>query len=564
MFPEITPSFTVPASARVFTIGSCFARNIERHIDRLGYDVPMLRFAVPETESNALRPNAILNRYTPPAILQDIVWTAKVASKGGKVGLKECESFLFRVDESQWIDLGLAQFRPVTPERFLQRRQQIFNIFKEIFRSDVVVITLGLIEAWVDLETGHYIQEAPIQRAFARVPERFAFETLDYARCLESLTAAVALVRKRNPRARFLVTTSPVPMGRSFNEGDVIINNMTSKSVLRAAAAALVKTHEGMDYFPSYESVMLTKSWDIWESDRIHVTEAFVGKIVGHLVRSYFTEGSGARILHQRAFTALKDQDLPRARELIAEALADAPGDAEVRLLHAQILTASDDPAGAETVLHELIASAPGNAALHDQLSRTLIAQKKLDEAVVAAQAAARLAPKEARYFIQLGEMLFAAGRLQRALYAFRRAIQLSPHRPRLLLQASRIEMRLGRTEEALATAAEVARRMPDNAEILAHYAETLAHGGRLGEARGVFSRAITLAGGRADLPARFSVLLAAHGEPQEALSHAEEAVRRAPEDARAQLWLERLRRGETSAPPAFAPAAFAEESAAA
>lgn len=553
MFPALTPSFTVPAGARIFTIGSCFARNIERHIDRLGYDLPVLRFAVPETECNALRPNAILNRYTPPAILQDVLWTDAVARRGGKVRLADCEPFLFRAGETQWIDLGLAQFRPVSPARFLERRQQIFDIFREMFRAELVVLTLGLIEAWFDRETSQYIQEAPVQRAFARVPERFVFETLSYEQCLDSLTRAVAAIRARNPQARFLVTTSPVPMGRSFNEGDVLVNNMTSKSVLRAAAAALVRAHEGMDYFPSYESVMLTKSWDIWESDRIHVSEAFVGKIVAHLVSHYFPAGSPARMLQQRAFTALKDNDAAAALALVEEALALTPEDAALRLLQAQCLTALGNPAAAEAIVDALIAADPANAALHYERSLVLEAQTKTDAAIEAVQAAGRLAPREARHFIRQGELLFAAGRFQRALYAYRRAVQLSPHRPRLLLRVSRLELRLGRKEEALATAAEVAQRNPGNAEILAHYAETLAHAGRLAEARAIFATAAGRAAERADLAARFSVMLAAHGAPEEARHWAEEATRRAPDDARARAWLERLRGGDVSAPPVFA-----------
>jgi hypothetical protein len=43
-WPVITPRFKISRNSRVFTIGSCFARNIEYHLAQLGLDVPVHRF----------------------------------------------------------------------------------------------------------------------------------------------------------------------------------------------------------------------------------------------------------------------------------------------------------------------------------------------------------------------------------------------------------------------------------------------------------------------------------------------------------------------------------------
>ena len=77
VWPVITPSFELTPGGKIFTIGSCFARNIEEHMQRLGFEIPMLKFRVPAEEWGA-RANGILNKYTPAAIFQEIDWTKNI------------------------------------------------------------------------------------------------------------------------------------------------------------------------------------------------------------------------------------------------------------------------------------------------------------------------------------------------------------------------------------------------------------------------------------------------------------------------------------------------------
>src|SRR5262249_37337365 len=41
------------------------------------------------------------------------------------------------------------------------------------------------------------------------------------------------------------------------------------------------------DYFPSYESVMLTRRPEVWEDDLIHVAPAFIGRVMLRVADSY-------------------------------------------------------------------------------------------------------------------------------------------------------------------------------------------------------------------------------------------------------------------------------------
>lgn len=304
VWPAFSPRFVVPAAGSVFTIGSCFARNIEEHVARLGFRVPTLDFTVPEAERAGGRGNAVLNKYTPAAIRQEFEWTRRVLEAGGTVTADHVAPLAYTCNDGSQIDLQLGGFRPVSPERLLARRQELFDVFRHAFTADCVVLTLGLVEAWIDETTGLAIQQAPVQPAFRRALARFSFRRLDFATCLAQVQAAIDTVRALNPAATFLITTSPVPLDRTFTDEDVITATMYGKSVLRAVCGEIVAANEGVDYFPSYESVMLTRDWSVFQSDRRHVSDAFVGKIVQRLVDTYFREAPAERRAAHAAYMA--------------------------------------------------------------------------------------------------------------------------------------------------------------------------------------------------------------------------------------------------------------------
>ena len=77
--PEWQPSFQIAPDAQVFAIGSCFARNIESELLRLG-----VRVTSAETDSELLeiRTNlhlGLLNKYNPASIHQELAWAAEIS-----------------------------------------------------------------------------------------------------------------------------------------------------------------------------------------------------------------------------------------------------------------------------------------------------------------------------------------------------------------------------------------------------------------------------------------------------------------------------------------------------
>ena len=324
-FPDPRQEFKLPATSSVFTIGSCFARNIEEHLALIGCDVPTLSFSVPKSEWRA-RPNGILNKYTPASIYQEIAWAHRI-HVAGEFTPADCDELRWDLPNGDVIDLQLGGNQPVSESRFLERRRQVFELFRQAFSADCVTLTLGLIESWRDTRTGLHIQSAPVSRELFRHADKFEFALLDYEECLKFAVGAIEKVRDQNPECRILVTTSPVPMEKTFTEDDVVIANTTSKSILRSVADQVSKLFEGVDYFPSYEAVMLNDRSAVFEDDNLHVKDSFVGQIVQHLVSCYFESPNPVQNLLQRAAIDLTDKssDHSAIKELLA---ADpAPGD---------------------------------------------------------------------------------------------------------------------------------------------------------------------------------------------------------------------------------------------
>jgi len=283
--PILRPRFRLKRGAKIFTIGSCFARHIETHLQQFGFDVPMLSLRVPPEEFSPAP--AILDKFTPLSALQEIERTLAMIKNPRQID-RISDEVLFPIMDKKVIDLELREFVPVTKQRARQRRREIFNVFKNVFDADCVVITLGLVECWLDKKTGRAIQEAPHALAMRRAKDRFVLKILDVQETLKAAEHAVRLLLKHGrPDMNILLTVSPVPLRVTFSGMDVVVANAYSKAVLRTVAQTLYDKFERVDYFPSYEMVTVSRSADVWEGDLIHVNDRFVANIVEVLVRDY-------------------------------------------------------------------------------------------------------------------------------------------------------------------------------------------------------------------------------------------------------------------------------------
>lgn len=168
------------------------------------------------------------------------------------------------------------------------RRRIAQQLVRNAARAKVVILTLGLVEAWRHRPTGLFANRAH-PTLFNRYKDQFEFVKLDYVDTLECLEGMRRIIARHAAHpVQFVVTVSPVPLAATFTDEDVVIANTYSKSTLRAAASDFVDKHADVHYFPSYEIVLNTERGLAWRPDRIHVQRDTVRYIVNKFVGQYY------------------------------------------------------------------------------------------------------------------------------------------------------------------------------------------------------------------------------------------------------------------------------------
>jgi hypothetical protein len=277
VFPVHNRKFSVRFSPdqTVFTIGSCFARNIEEALFEKNVSLPTRAFSVPRNEWK-LRPNGLLNEYNPGTISQRILY----ALQGRDF---PAETIVPTGDLFTDLLLPFGGISNVSRDRALERRAQIKTVYDHLPKSDLVIITLGYIEAWYDTETKVFLNRAPPLRFGSASPERFVLRQLDVVECLSLLEEAIGALGEAGIKT--ILTVSPVPISLTFTSQDCVIANEYSKSVLRVCAERLCR-FEHVDYFPSYE-IVRSGGVSAYVTDQVHVKDSLVREIVRYMVSSY-------------------------------------------------------------------------------------------------------------------------------------------------------------------------------------------------------------------------------------------------------------------------------------
>lgn len=279
--PSFTPSFSLSPGQRVFTIGSCFARNIEEHLAVAGFEVAPLVFSVPDGEWQGVRANGILNKYTPAVIRSELERAASVDEEADRRCLVDSA-------DGRVVDLQLAANVAVTAERGLERRRQVSTLFRRAFDAEVVVITLGQTESWWDAVAEMHLNVFPPAIVHRHHIGRFFFEQLGYAHCLADVEASVELLLSIGCPKRILLSVSPVPLGRTFAGGDALTAYLGSKSILRAVAEAVTARYDEVDYLPTYEAMMLSDRRLVFDPN-LHIHDDAVGRVVASALDAYLS-----------------------------------------------------------------------------------------------------------------------------------------------------------------------------------------------------------------------------------------------------------------------------------
>lgn len=440
------PTFTIAPDDKLMTIGSCFAREIEKALAARGFDLPTTALVLPPEERASATANEILNKYTIHSMANEIEWAFENPNFAP-------EDLFVTAGEGLWHDPHLiANMEPVTLERAIERRGQVLDIMRRLPECRVVVITLGLAEAWFDTKLGIYLNVMPPQAALSAEPDRFRLDVLSYDDITDGIERFLGLVRKYgHPDHKVIMTVSPVPFKASFSGGDAIAANTYSKAVQRAAAGAAVARHDNVDYFPSYEIVTITDRKVAFKIDNIHVNEDVVKEIMRRVVTHYVpslevedAEGAAPAV--------------EKTRDPFSAAAIQGAGYAA---LEAEDWALAANHFSALLLRHKASMKVPAVRNAYSGLIQALLGAKQTKEAIRFAEAWYAEEPDHGSAAAMLSKVHERAGNKGKALEWAEKAISAQPENANYLQRAAVLLNRAGRKEEAHAMAETALKLMP-------------------------------------------------------------------------------------------------------
>lgn len=287
--PVTSVRFTIDATDRVATGGSCFAQHISNRLSRAGF-----HYFVAESGDHlgvdARRPQGYGvfscrygNIYTSRQLLQ--LFQACFEQR------THVEDAWLRSD-GRFVDPLRPQVTPdgwTSIEAVRDDRQRHLAAVRRMFEQcDVFVFTLGLTETWRSRVDGTVYPLAPGVAGGSFDPSLHEFVNLGIHDVLADMDAFLAGLRTINPSVRVLLTVSPVPLIATYEDRNVLVATTYSKSVLRVAADMACRTFDWVDYFPSYEIITGSYANSVYyEDDYRGIRDIGVDHVMRCFMRHY-------------------------------------------------------------------------------------------------------------------------------------------------------------------------------------------------------------------------------------------------------------------------------------
>ena len=274
-------------TSKVFTMGSCFAREIERALRKRKGNITSMNNSLTNTrefhDASGNFKSGFFHRYTPTAMLQELqIACTDVPEWDIKQSLIFNNGEVF--EDFNYCEVGFpADLNSITYRRRIAN--QLVSNFKS---SDVIILTLGLNESWLHKPTGLHCNRIN-PKILHKSKEDFELHILSHTEVSSCLKEIHALISKFHVSGKFelVLTVSPVPMRASFHTTDIVLSNEYSKSTLRSAVGEFCMSHDNVSYFPSYEMVRYSKPNLAWRPDRVHINPEMVQKIVDCFIETY-------------------------------------------------------------------------------------------------------------------------------------------------------------------------------------------------------------------------------------------------------------------------------------
>jgi len=321
--PVIAAPYRIQKTDRIATAGSCFAQHVARYLRNAG-----LNFLVTETA----------HPVTPPELAEQYGYGLFSARYGNIYTARQLLQLFqraygrFTPREDYWQEGDgryTDPFRPrIQEDRFqtleelrADREYHLRCVRRAFEELDIFVFTLGLTECWVSREDGAAYPICPGTGGGEFDAAKYTFVNFDVAAVTSDLEQFLALLRSVNPRARTILTVSPVPLVATAEDRHVLVATTYSKSVLRVAAEAVAQSCPDVTYFPSYEIVTGSFSRGAYFADDGRtVLESGVAHVMRIFMRHFTELGEGEMAPAARPVDVHPDAHTEKMKELVAVA----------------------------------------------------------------------------------------------------------------------------------------------------------------------------------------------------------------------------------------------------
>lgn len=283
---------------KIFAIGSCFALEIRHELMRRGFDVFPEYHAIefdPETQIlNSLPDRDNINHYDTFTIRQefeqafagthfkaDDFWT--VQGRGINRVMKR---------DTVWQDPYRKNMYAADEAGIRGLSEKVDRCMAEgIMTADVYIITLGLIETWLNKANGLHACTYPGVGGGGGAAQ-VELHVAGFKENYENLRGICELLFERFPKKHLILTVSPVALESTFREIDVVLANMESKATLRAVAGQICREFPNVHYLPSYELFMYH---DLHHDNGRHATRDGVGIVLDLFAKCFIAPESESK-----------------------------------------------------------------------------------------------------------------------------------------------------------------------------------------------------------------------------------------------------------------------------
>jgi hypothetical protein len=256
--PKINIPERISIRKPLLVIGSCFAENIGKILQKRLFDVQINPFGI------VYNPLSIINQ------LNHIIQNKQFNSN---------ELFEFNSLKFSWAHHGSFAGTDEN-DVILNINTQINQAHQQLIKSDWLMITFGSAYYYC-LKEGQIVSNCHKQPA-----ANFVKKIATQAQIIDGFQKYLSQLHGINPNLKVLFNVSPV---RYLRDG--LAENTISKSILQLAIYELVKQNKNCYYFPSYEIVIdELRDYRFYEADMVHPNKIAIAYIYDKLTTSLFDD----------------------------------------------------------------------------------------------------------------------------------------------------------------------------------------------------------------------------------------------------------------------------------